>query len=64
MCIRDSSRPAVLMAKEAVNAAYETMLEQGVKFERRLFHSAFATEDQKEGMAAFAEKRKPAWKNR
>lgn len=58
------SRPAVLMAKEAVNAAYETMLEQGVKFERRLFHSAFATEDQKEGMAAFAEKRKPAWKNR
>ena len=58
------SRPAVLMAKEAVNTAYETTLAEGVKFERRLFHSAFATEDQKEGMAAFAEKRKPAWKNR
>jgi len=58
------SRPAVLMAKEAVNRAYETTLAEGIRFERRLFHSTFATEDQKEGMAAFIEKRKPAYKNR
>ena len=58
------SRPAVLMAKEAVNRAYETTLAEGIKFERRLFHATFALEDQKEGMAAFAEKRKAAWKNR
>ena len=58
------SRPIVLMAKEAVNAAFETTLTQGVKFERRLFHSCFATEDQKEGMAAFAEKRPAAFQNR
>jgi enoyl-CoA hydratase len=58
------SRPTVLMAKEAVNRAYETTLAEGVRFERRLFHATFGTEDQKEGMAAFAEKRKPAWKNR
>ena len=58
------SRPAVLMAKEAVNRAYETTLAEGVRFERRLFHASFGTEDQKEGMAAFVEKRKPAWKNR
>jgi enoyl-CoA hydratase/carnithine racemase len=48
---------AVMMAKEMVNAAYETPLTEGVKLERRLFHSLFAFEDQKEGMAAFAEKR-------
>jgi enoyl-CoA hydratase len=47
-----------------VNAAYETTLSQGVMFERRLFHSLFATEDQKEGMEAFVEKREPHFKNR
>jgi len=62
--IAEMSRPAALMAKEAVNRAYETTLAEGVHFERRLFHSLFATEDQKEGMAAFVEKRKPAFKNR
>ncbi|MDJ0608234.1 MAG: enoyl-CoA hydratase [Kiloniellales bacterium] len=58
------SRPSVLMAKEAVNRAYETTLAEGIRFERRLFHSTFGTEDQKEGMSAFAEKRKPDWKHR
>ena len=58
------SQPAVMMVKEAVNRAFETTLAEGVRFERRLFHSTFATEDQKEGMAAFVEKRKPAFKNR
>ena len=58
------SRPSVLMAKESVNKAYEMTLSEGVKFERRLFHSTFATEDQKEGMAAFSEKRQPNFKGR
>ncbi len=58
------SRPSVLMIKEAVNRSYETTLAEGVRFERRLFHSTFATEDQKEGMAAFADKRKPNFVNR
>jgi enoyl-CoA hydratase len=58
------SRPSVLMAKEAVNKAFETTLAEGVKFERRLFQSTFATEDQKEGMAAFVEKRKPVFKHK
>lgn len=58
------SRPVVMMAKEAVNRAYETTLAEGVLFERRLFYAAFATEDQKEGMAAFAQKRQPDFKNR
>lgn len=62
--IASMSRPAVLMTKEAVNASYETSLQQGIMFERRLFHSTFATEDQKEGMAAFVEKRQPNFKNR
>jgi enoyl-CoA hydratase len=62
--IAELSRPAVLMAKEAVNRAYETTLAEGIKFERRLFHAAFATADQKEGMAAFVQKRKPQFKNR
>ncbi len=55
---------AVMMNKEMVEAAYETTLTQGVKLERRLFHSLFALDDQKEGMAAFVEKRKPAFKGR
>ena len=62
--IASMSRPSVIMAKEAINRAFETTLSEGVRFERRLFHSTFATEDQKEGMAAFAEKRKPIFKNR
>jgi enoyl-CoA hydratase len=53
-----------MMAKESVNRAYETTLAEGVRFERRVFHAMFATGDQKEGMAAFAEKRKPNFKNR
>ena len=62
--IAELSLPIVMMAKESVNRAFETTLNEGVRFERRLFHSAFATEDQKEGMAAFVEKRKPGFKNR
>jgi enoyl-CoA hydratase len=62
--IASHSAPSVMMAKEAVNRALETTLEEGLRFERRLFHSLFATEDQKEGMAAFVEKRKPVFKNR
>jgi len=62
--IAELSAPAVAIAKEAVNRAYETTLSEGVKFERRIFQSLFATEDQKEGMAAFAEKRKAAFRNR
>jgi enoyl-CoA hydratase len=62
--IASMSRPSVMMAKEAINRAYETTLAEGVRFERRLFHSTFATEDQKEGMAAFTEKRPPKFKNR
>ncbi len=62
--IASMSRPIAMMAKESVNRAYETTLAEGVLFERRVFHTVFATEDQKEGMAAFVEKRKPAFKNR
>jgi enoyl-CoA hydratase len=58
------SLPSVMMAKEAVNRAFETTLAEGLRFERRLFHSLFALDDQKEGMAAFAEKRKPNFTNR
>ena len=58
------SLPVIMMIKESVNRAFESSLNEGLLFERRVFHSAFALEDQKEGMAAFAEKRKPAFKNR
>jgi enoyl-CoA hydratase len=57
-------RAAVMMAKEAVNRSFETTLAEGLRFERRLFHSLFATADQKEGMAAFGEKRPPQFRNR
>jgi enoyl-CoA hydratase len=57
------SLPILMMAKESVNRSYETTLAEGIRFERRLFHAAFATEDQKEGMAAFVEKRKAMFKN-
>jgi len=62
--IANMSLPSLMAAKEAVNRAFEVGLAEGVLFERRVFHSLFATEDQKEGMRAFIEKRKPAWKNR
>jgi enoyl-CoA hydratase len=62
--IASASLPAMLMVKECVKAAFETSLAEGVRFERRLFHAMFATEDQKEGMAAFVEKRKPSFKDR
>ncbi len=62
--IAEMSQPVVMMAKEAVNRAYETPLAEGLRFECRLFHSSFALEDQAEGMKAFAEKRKPQFKNR
>ncbi|MGE0271012.1 MAG: enoyl-CoA hydratase-related protein, partial [Alphaproteobacteria bacterium] len=58
------SRPVTMMAKESVNRAFETTLAEGLKFERRVFHSTFALEDQKEGMAAFSEKRPPKFRNR
>ncbi|MDX2225325.1 MAG: enoyl-CoA hydratase [Rhodospirillaceae bacterium] len=58
------SLPSVLMAKEAVNRAFETTLAEGIRFERRMFHATFALEDQKEGMAAFVEKRQPSFKHR
>ncbi|HTV70049.1 MAG TPA: enoyl-CoA hydratase [Rhizobiaceae bacterium] len=62
--IADFSLPAVMMTKEAVNRSYETTLAEGLRFERRLFHSMFALEDQKEGMAAFVEKRTANFHNR
>ena len=62
--ISQMSRSAARMAKEAVNRAFESTLTEGLLYERRLFHSAFATEDQKEGMAAFTEKRSPDFTHR
>jgi enoyl-CoA hydratase len=62
--ICEYSLPVVMAAKESVNRAYETTLNEGILFERRAFHSLFATEDQKEGMAAFVEKRKPKFKHK
>ena len=58
------SLPVVMMIKETVNRAYETTLAEGVHYERRIFHSMFSLDDQKEGMAAFVEKRKPDFKHR
>ena len=62
--IASFSQPIVMMAKETVNRAQETTLSEGSRFERRLFLSMFATADQKEGMQAFIEKRKPSFDNR
>jgi enoyl-CoA hydratase len=62
--IASFSQPIAMMAKESVNRAFETTLAEGIRFERRLFHAMFASEDQKEGMAAFIDKRKPSFKNR
>jgi enoyl-CoA hydratase len=62
--IASMSLPSVLLAKEAVNRAFEVPLAEGIRFERRVFHSLFATDDQKEGMKAFIEKRAPKWKNK
>ena len=62
--IASMSLPAVMMTKETVNRAYDTTLAEGIRFERRLFHAMFATEDQKEGMAAFVEKRTAQFRNR
>ncbi len=61
--IAAKSRPIAMMTKESVNRSYETTLAEGVRFERRLFHAMFATNDQKEGMSAFADKRKPSFSN-
>ena len=62
--IASMSLPIVMMTKESVNRAYETSMAEGIRFERRVFHGMFATHDQKEGMAAFIDKRKPQFKNR
>jgi enoyl-CoA hydratase len=62
--IADLSTPIVMMTKESVNRSYETTLAEGIRFERRVFQAMFATADQKEGMGAFVEKRKPAFKHR
>jgi enoyl-CoA hydratase len=62
--IASHSLPSVMMAKECVNRAFESGLNEGLLFERRVFHATFATQDQKEGMAAFIDKRKPAFKHR
>src|SRR3990167_3573954 len=62
--IASYSLPVVMMIKESVSRAFETPLSEGLKFERRLFHSTFALEDQKEGMKAFLEKRTPKFKGK
>ena len=62
--IAEKSVPIVMMTKETINRAYETTLSEGIRFERRVFHYMFATDDQKEGMAAFSEKRKPNFTNK
>ena len=62
--IASLSKPSVAMAKEAINRSFESSLSEGVLFERRLFYSTFALEDQKEGMSAFIEKRPPVFRDR
>src|SRR5438067_1609873 len=62
--IASMSLPVVMVAKESINRAFEVSLAEGVRFERRVFHALFATEDQKEGMAAFVEKRAAKFKHR
>ena len=62
--IASQSQPIAMMTKETINTSFETTLAQGIRFERRLFQSMFTTQDQKEGMAAFTEKRKPHFKNK
>jgi len=62
--IASYSLPVAMMVKESVNRAFESSLNEGLLFERRVFHSTFAVQDSKEGMSAFVEKRKPAFKNR
>ena len=62
--IASYSQPSVLIAKEAVNRAFETTLNEGLLYEQRVFYSLFATEDQEEGMSAFVEKRKPDFRNK
>jgi enoyl-CoA hydratase len=58
------SLPIAMMTKETINRAYETSLAEGIRFERRVFHSQFGVADQKEGMAAFIEKRKPRFEHK
>jgi enoyl-CoA hydratase len=62
--IAEKSLPVAMMVKESVERAFEVSLSEGIRFERRVFHAAFATEDQKEGMAAFVAKREPQFKHR
>ena len=62
--IAEKSQPIVALAKEAVNVAYETSLQEGIRFERRVFYATFASEDRQEGMQAFIEKRTPTFSNR
>ena len=62
--IANQSKPLAKLAKQAVNVAYETTLEEGIRSERALFYSTFALDDHVEGMEAFSEKRKPIWKNK
>ena len=62
--IAEKSMPSAMAAKEAVNRSYESTLSEGILFERRVFHSMFATEDQKEGMAAFLEKRQAQFRDK
>jgi len=62
--IANQSKPLSKLAKQAVNVAYETTLEEGIRSERALFYSTFALDDHVEGMEAFSEKRKPVWKNK
>jgi len=62
--IAEKSQVSIKAAKDAVNRSYETTLAEGLLFERRVFHSMFATEDQKEGMAAFVEKREPQFRDK